>query len=591
MKPVKIIFFFLFILCFLLNCCSIADRKLKSNQIRGWNILSDNREMAIKAINRSVEYNINHLQLSHKIVHWLRQIKEPERRALVNELTHLAHEKGIKEVTLWDHALYKIDYYPDQFKVKIGQKTLLDFDNPDFWEWVKSDYREMLNLVPDIDGLILTFIETGSRAEQQYSKKMSSSEEKLSAVVQAVTDVVVNERNLKLYLRTFIHNRSELQMLLHCFKAIQSHPNIVVMTKEAPHDFFITHPPSYWVKDMPHPVIIEFDCAHEFNGQGIVASIFPQVHYDRWKYYQTLPNVIGYVNRTDRYGNTQIIGRPSEINLYTIKRFAEDPDVTIDEITDEFIIKQYSSNALPHLRFVFNSAPDMITSILYTLGLCLNNHSQLNFDRWQSYTKLVAGNWLKEPVVTIEHNVNKTYHFWKDIVNHLTLPKYKPKPGHTFKWYPFGDHLNPEWFDDKEMINVEYLKDVITEKKYGIALCEQVLEKIKEAREFISDSSKYWDLYHTFNRTRISGELYLAVIEALWGYRIYSRDEIYRTDELFHIIQSGLKEILLLAEQINHYPEKGPVGQHDWAKDAERALNYHQSIIKRTINDFGRMIF
>ena len=38
-----------------------------------------------------------------------------------------------------------------------------------FWEWFKQDYRGMLDLIPEIDGLVLTFIETGAYAEKQYS--------------------------------------------------------------------------------------------------------------------------------------------------------------------------------------------------------------------------------------------------------------------------------------------------------------------------------------------------------------------------------------------------------------------------------------
>ncbi len=589
MRFIKAACCFLFIVSFFIGCGQRNKQNIESNKIRGWTILSDNREMAVKAIDHANEYNINHLQFSHKIVRNLNDIKDSNLRVLVNELTDLAHRKNIKEVTLWDHALYKMDYYPDSFKVEINRETLIDLDNPGFWAWLKNDYREMLDLVPEIDGLILTFIETGSRAERQYSKKMLRPEEKLAAVVKAVSDVVVKERNLKLYLRTFIHHRDELDPLLKCFRTIESHPNIIVMTKEVPHDFFITHPPSYWVKDMPHPVIIEFDCAHEYNGQGIIASIFPKVHYNRWKYYQTLPNVIGYVNRTDRYGDTQIIGRPSEINLYAIKRIAEDPGISINEITDEFIIKQYGRDALEQLRFVFNSAPGIMTSTLYTLGMCLNNHSKLDFDHWQSYSMHISGNWMEEPFVTVEHGVDKTFHYWKDIINHLAVPEYKPKPDGKFKWnhkYPFGNHLKPEWFDYKEMMNMEYLNDIITEKEYGIKLCNRVLQKIKEAESLISDSKKYLDLYHTFNRTRISGEVYLATLKALLGYRIYKRGVAYRSLKLTGLIREGLRDILRLADEIDNYPEKGPIGQQDWSKDADRARAYYKTVTRKLGKDF-----
>ena len=38
-----------------------------------------------------------------------------------------------------------------------------------FGSGFKQDYRGMLDLIPEIDGLVLTFIETGAYAEKQYS--------------------------------------------------------------------------------------------------------------------------------------------------------------------------------------------------------------------------------------------------------------------------------------------------------------------------------------------------------------------------------------------------------------------------------------
>lgn len=134
--------------------------------VRGWNILSDSYADAQVTISAAKTYNINHLQLSHDLVMDLKEIREPEKQKLVNKLINEAHFAGINEVVAWDHAFYDLEYYPDGFKT--GPKGTLDLDNPLFWDWFKADYREMLKLIPGIDGLVLTFIETGARAENQY---------------------------------------------------------------------------------------------------------------------------------------------------------------------------------------------------------------------------------------------------------------------------------------------------------------------------------------------------------------------------------------------------------------------------------------
>ena len=138
----------------------------------------------------------------------------------INHLTRLAHSENIDEVFVWDHSFYPLSYYPDRFKT--GSDGTLDLDNADFWQWYKEDYRRMLDLVPDIDGLILTFIETAAYAEKQHSERMTTPEEKLAAVVNAVADVVIGEREKKLYIRTFAYSEEEYAGIVGCIKYIRN---------------------------------------------------------------------------------------------------------------------------------------------------------------------------------------------------------------------------------------------------------------------------------------------------------------------------------------------------------------------------------
>lgn len=56
---------------------------------------------------------------------------------------------------LWDHSLYDIDYYPERFRT--GPGGTIDLDNTEFWEWLKDDYRQMLDRVSEADGLVPDF--------------------------------------------------------------------------------------------------------------------------------------------------------------------------------------------------------------------------------------------------------------------------------------------------------------------------------------------------------------------------------------------------------------------------------------------------
>ncbi|HNY15260.1 MAG TPA: hypothetical protein PKI12_06950, partial [Bacteroidales bacterium] len=321
-----------------------------TNYIRGWNILSDSFVDDIATISAAKSYNINHLQLSHDLLMDLQEIRDPKRQKLVNDLIDEAHGAGIGEVVVWDHALYNLKYYPDEFKT--GPKGTINLDNQAFWEWFREDYRALMNLAPEADGVVLTFIETGARAENQYSEKLKTGPEKLAAVVDAVADVVCDELNKQLYIRTFAYTDAEYLNTIGCIKHIKNQ-KIRLMMKETPHDFFLTHPDDKYAGTIDRPTIMEFDACNEFNGQGVIANTWPEYIVRRWSNLIRRPNVIGYVARTDRYGDTRLVGTPNEILLYALKRFTEDQSLTPGKISEEFLNERYGMKATRYLKPAF----------------------------------------------------------------------------------------------------------------------------------------------------------------------------------------------------------------------------------------------
>ena len=572
-----ILSFFLVTLIF--AACGHKKRPGQSKiEIRGWNILTNHTPTAYKTLNASVDYPVNQLQLSHQICHNLKDVKHQWNRNIVNGLTKKAHELGIPEVVVWDHALYDLDYYPDRFKV--NDSTQINLDDPQFWSWFKKDYHKMLDKIPEVNGIVLTFIETGARVENQFSKVLQTPEEKLAALVDSVASVVVKERKMNLYIRSFMYNRSELSNLMNCFDLIKT-PEIVVMAKETPHDFFITHPVSTWIKDIPFPVIVEFDCAHEFNGQGIVASIFPETHLERWQYYQTLPNVIGYSIRTDRYNNSSIIGSPAEINLYAISKSTENGTNDVEAIIEEFIAEKFDSTAVEHLKPLFELAPEIILSSFYTLGLNTSRHSRLNFDYRSIYTRHVSGRWLDDPEIRIEHGVDKTFHYWKDIVNHLAPVKHKQAAASNRE--ELYEVFENNWLQAEELMDSSYLSYVLAEKEHGIRLAKEAMKIINEAKLHCTSSGNFNTLYHTFNRTLMSSQLRKAYAQVYYAQRIWNRGEAFQTEHIQNLISEGMDEIVVVSEQISTYRRGGGTGQYDWKKDAIIALDLVDEVNKTKI--------
>lgn len=555
-------------------------------QIRGWNILSDYPEDDIVTINAAASYNINHLQLSHDLVMDLQEIRDPDRQKLVNELISKAHSVGISEVVVWDHALYNLRYYPDAYKT--GPDGTINLDNPKFWEWFRQDYRDMLKLVPEVDGIVLTFIETGARAENQYSENLSSGAEKLAAVVDAVADVVCVELGKKLYIRTFAYTDAEYQNTIGCISHIRNR-DVILMMKETPHDFFLTHPNDEYAGTIDRPTIMEFDAGNEFNGQGIVANTWPDYIIRRWSDLIKRPNVIGYVARTDRYRNTRLVGTPNEILLYTFKRYSEDQTVKPDGIYDEFISLKYGKDAVKFLKPAFRKAYDIITSSFYTLGTNISNHSKMDYDPYKSsYGRHVSGKWIEPPIASVKHGVNRDLHYWTDVIEHLAPPLTKTADAALKIEAPFV--LENKWVTPGEKMNEDYLRYIVEEKKYGVQQAEDALKLVRKAENVVSPGD-YKQLYNLFYRTLITAKTYEATATAYFGYRVYARGEEFRSPWLKKTMKMALRNMQLMADEIENYKEFVARGQWNWKGDAATMREYHEKITKTGWKEYGNVVF
>jgi len=500
-------------------------------------------------------------------------MRDETRRARVNRLIDEAHRAGIREVVLWDHSLYELDYYPPGFRT--GPNGTIDLDNPKFWAWLKQDYRELLDLVPHADGLVLTFIETGARAERQHSKRFQTNQEKLAAVVNAVADVVIGERKLSLYARTFAYTHAEYENIIGAVKLFER-SEIRLMMKETPHDFFLTHPNDVYAGRVARPTIIEFDIAGEFNGQGIIAATWPQYVLNRCRDLLRRDHVIGYVARTDRYHNTRVVGRPSEINLEALRRFVEDPTITPSRVYEGFITSRYGAAAVPPVKRAFETAYDVVTSCLYTLGTNTANHSQLDYDPYaSSYARHVSGKWFDPPVVRLGHGVDRELHYWKDVVNHLAPPWAKKPQGSQWNEVPWVKENR--WITPGEEMDAVFLQYVLVEKNWGVKAAAAAVQAIEDARPVLR-AEDYVDLHHYFYRTLLTARLHRAAAGSYFGFRVWCRGGPHRSAETERVVRESLAALKKVAEEIKSYPVKPPLGQWDWSKDADRALQYYDWI-------------
>ena len=543
---------------------------MKQWPVRGWNILTSDLEQGLETIEASKNYDINHLQISHQVIMDLKDVRIPQRLENAKRLISAAQEVGIDEITVWDHALYDLEYYPQRFRT--GPDSTLNLDNPEFWEWFKNDYREMLTMIPGINGIILTFIETGARSEDQYSEENPDASAKLARVINNLADVVAGEYNMSLYLRTFAYTPDEYEVITGCFDHLR-HDDLKIMIKETPHDFFLTHPNNPLAGTIDMPTIIEFDCGNEYNGQGIILNTWPDHILARARDLLNRPNVIGYVARTDRYGKTGVVNQPAEIQLTALNAYVNDTTTTGNDVYQQFISNKYGPELIELIQPIFERSKDIITSSLYTLGTNMSNHSQLNYDPYpSSYSRHVSGRWMQEPVVNVKHDVNRQFHYWKDVVNHLAPPPFKEQGTLLDREADFA--IDNGWVEPVENMNPEYLRYVITEKEFSYEAAEQALNEWKALKSTLS-SDQFEQGYHILSRTMMTSKLYLAVVKSYFGYRTYLK---HSDPEVKEIVQSGLSEIEMVTAEMEDYPFPGPTGQWSWLDDIEMARTYYQKI-------------
>ncbi|HKI89357.1 MAG TPA: hypothetical protein VKA38_10035, partial [Draconibacterium sp.] len=270
-------------------------------------------------------------------------------------------------------------------------------------------------------------------------------------------------------------------------------------------------------------------------------------------------------------GKTSILNRPPEINLFAIYEATKNPDIGVDEVIEKFIAEKYDSTLVPYLKPVFEMAPEIIKSSYYTLGLNTTNHSSLDFSYRSIYTRHVSGRWMENPEVHIDHGVDKTFHYWKDIVNHLAPANVKRAEGANLQEIP--EVLENNWIQPEELMDTTYLDDVITEKKYGIELAEKAMADIKKAKPYFNKARDFNQIYHIFNRTLMSAKLRKAYAQVYYSRRIWNRGEEFQSEKLRNLIQQGVEEIKEVSKEMKNYRRKGPTGgQYNWVKDADIAL-------------------
>ena len=538
-----------------------------SASVKGINILSADREQAERTILLAGADGLNQLQLSHRIVMNLCELRDSSKRALVRDLTAGAHEKGIVEVCVWDHALYDTDYYPAEFY--FPGTGLLDLDKPGLWDWIADDYRQMLSLCPEVDGLVLTFIESGARVEHQFSRM--GVPERLAKVINTVSAVVCGECGKTLWLRTFAYNEGEYANLCACLDLVDWRPGMGVMVKDTPHDFFLTHPDNPLIGTLGHPTLVEFDACGEYHGQSVILNTIPEYFAERWRRLSVRPDVVGYVARTDRCGNNSVSCTPAHINLYALSRISEDPSVPVETIWDDFLTARYGSPAVRHLKPALQASRAILDGTCYILGLNTTHHSDFRLDDPSTYSRHVAGRWTDSDSVYLAHGVNRSFHWWTELVS--TLAPENCKTLDAKRSADIAGVLEKGWVLPGERMTEEYLDYIIAWERDCLREAQRGFRQLRKARPFLTPRD-YRELNELYERSLMCLRLRSAAAVCWWGGRIADRGPEFHTRSLARKTDRARRALQREMARYAAYDKPYPAGTWDWKSDAGTAAGY-----------------
>jgi len=254
-------------------------------------------------------------------------VKEFARRDAEEHLVDYCHSLGM-QVTLWVHELNEIprEWMPEYLgPVDAGNDKLFALLD-DRYEWMLRD------AVPNVDGLVLTVVETEIRATDTDFLA------KLVALLRQKTD----KYRKSLIFRTFVWYPDELQSTM---AAIDKFPaDQLVMSKCTPQDW---NTRGISAAEIGHvgsrPQIIEYDVAGEYFLRNTVANCMPELlkkHFD----YGIQNNVSGICVRVDR-DDASVLNQPSEVNLWTLGMLATGASDNLDEIWNAWAANRYGPSA------------------------------------------------------------------------------------------------------------------------------------------------------------------------------------------------------------------------------------------------------
>jgi hypothetical protein len=273
-------------------------------------------------------------------------IKEFAKYDAKEHLVDYCHSLGMK-VTLWVHELSDVPYpwMPEW----LGPVTT---DNPAIWSLLDARYEWMLSqAVPNVDGLVLTVVETYIRATDTNVMV------KLAQLLREKCD----KHHKSLIVRTFVWYPEEFKNVMAAVDKLPQ--DQVIMSKCVPQDWNLRGMDALEIGDVGgRPQIEEFDVAGEYFLKSTVPNCMPDLLKRQFDY-GVSKGIQGICVRVDR-DDASVLHEPNEVNLWALGMLASGAADNVDDIWQAWATNRFGKAAAPGVIRTLRPAGDVVAEML-----------------------------------------------------------------------------------------------------------------------------------------------------------------------------------------------------------------------------------
>lgn len=259
-------------------------------------------------------------------------------RQYIRHVIRNAHARGIrfyievKEIFCHESLL--------EMNPSLRKKGALCASDPFWWEFLEAKTTELLEAVPDLDGVVV------SPATRESKVSISTNAcrcprcrgTEATAWYESLIGAMfrpIDARGKMLAVRDFSYKKGDQSAVLQAADRISS--NIVIWLKNTPHDFYPTFPNNARIGDVgAHPQWAEFDMWGQFFGLGVFPSIVVDDMKKRFEHCKA-NGVTGVVARTDWevISDGGVLDSLNIVNLLGFAKLSNDLSALPREIIDE----------------------------------------------------------------------------------------------------------------------------------------------------------------------------------------------------------------------------------------------------------------